>query len=371
MTGFTTRRADAAPLAKAHNRPRRSSSLSTAHALENSTSHRKVYLPVSPLQRNAGPFPDLLKFRFFSRSIQSEWNWHRGNECVETTPQRIGWNRTMQFQINWILRAAFAPWRWFALRRRRLALLLIPFGLAATRADASDESVVWTPVALKQADRTRNDLDLSLRARRLLVEDPALARYDIIVRIDDRVAELSGSVPSMEIAMRAESSLRTMLGLASIRNRLTIEDKAGSAKELNEQSRVDWRIPEQAAPFSQTPLVNTAFGAGLRETSTDSSFSWRPVRPAGKIVSYPIPFMPEGLSRPAQSRDAIRESTSGNREYLRIGRVDVITSPAENRKEADDFVLPAIDLRNLDSKPVPPAASTVDPSRLRYFFLGL
>ena len=68
------------------------------------------------------------------------------------------------------------------------------------------------------------------------MDDPALARYDIIVRIDDRVAELSGSVPSMEIALKAETSLRSLLGLASIRNRLTIEDKVASGRNLNEQS---------------------------------------------------------------------------------------------------------------------------------------
>ena len=217
----------------------------------------------------------------------------------------------MQFQFNWILRIATAPWRWFALRRRRLALLLIPFGLAAGRAEASDENVLWTPVTLKQADRTRYDLELSLRARRLLVEDPALARYDIIVRIDDRVAELSGSVPSMEIAQQAETSPRGLLGLASIRNRLTIEDKIASGRDLNEQSRIDWRMPELTAPFSQTPLVKTAIWPGLTETSPDASFSWRPVRPAGQTVAYPIPFMPEGLSRPAQVGESLRESTMG------------------------------------------------------------
>ena len=277
----------------------------------------------------------------------------------------------MQFQFNWILRAAIAPGRWFALRRRRLALLLIPFGLAAGRAEASDENVLWTPVTLKQADRTRYDLELSLRARRLLVEDPALARYDIIVRIDDRVAELSGSVPSMEIALKAETSLKNLLGLASIRNRLTIEDKYASAKDWNEQSRIDLRIPEMTSPYSQTPLVKTEFGAGLTETAANS-FSWRPVRPNGQTVSYPVPFMPEGLSRPAQVRESGRESAIGGREYLRIGRVDVITSPTESHRESDEFVLPAIDLRNLESKPTPPpAAGAADSNRLRYLFLGL
>ncbi len=150
----------------------------------------------------------------------------------------------MRFLFDPILRVATAPWRWFA-KRRRLALLLIPFGLAAGRVAASDEGVLWTPVSLKQTDRTRYDLELTLRARRLLVEDAALARYDITVRIDDRVAELSGPVPSMAIALRAENNLKGLLGLASVRNHLTIEDKS---TPMSQQARVDWRVPQSGLP---------------------------------------------------------------------------------------------------------------------------
>jgi BON domain len=276
----------------------------------------------------------------------------------------------MRFLLDRILRIATAPWRWFALRRRRMALLLIPFGLATGRAEASDENVLWTPVMLKQADRTRYDLELTLRARRLLVEDPALARYDIAVRIDDRVAELSGPVPSMEIAQRAEISLRGLLGLASIRNRLTIEDRSKAAKEPGEQARVDWRMPVLGSQTSQPAFLETAFGGSLTEGTANTAFGWRPVQPAGQTVTYPIPFMPEGLSRPTRGREAVRENIAGDREYLRIGKVDLIVIPPETRRDADDFALPAIDLRNVGSKGAQPTPSA-DSNRLRYFFLGL
>src|SRR5262249_21126856 len=150
-------------------------------------------------------------------------NGSGASQAIKPSPCPLDWMSTMRIFLDPFLRLASVPWRWL-LRRRRLALLLVPFGLVAVRAEASDESVLWTPVVTKAADRTRYDLELTLRARRLLVDDPALARFEIMVRIEDRIAELSGPVPSMEIAQRAEADLKGLLGLAGIRNRLTIAE---------------------------------------------------------------------------------------------------------------------------------------------------
>jgi hypothetical protein len=272
----------------------------------------------------------------------------------------------MQFLFDPLLRLATAPWRWFV-RRRRLALLLIPFGLAAGRADASDEGILWTPVSLKQADRTRYDLELTLRARRLLVEDAALARYDITVRIDDRVAELSGPVPSMAIALRAESNLKGLLGLVSVRNHLTIEDKSASTSE---QAHVDWRVPQLYSQFTSSALAKNDLASRLNEVSAEPAFVWRPARSLGLAAAFPIPFVPEGLSRPTEARQLLRESSTGSRENLRIGKVDCIISPVEWRRELDEFVLPPIDLRHADEKTAPAAVDSANSNRLRYLFFG-
>lgn len=275
----------------------------------------------------------------------------------------------MRFLFDQLLRAATSPWRWF-FQRRRLALLLIPFGLAGSRASARDEAVLWMPVASKAADRTRFDLELTLRARRLLVEDPALARFEISVRIDDRIAELSGPVPSMEIAQRAEANLKGLLGLAGIRNRLTIADNSAQKSQSTERARVDWRTPESEPSLGLTTSANSAFAARFDRLPAEPSFSWRPASSHQTGVAFPIPFLPEGLSRPPERREQPYESTNGDRENLRIGKVEFITSPADNRQDADLFVLPAIDLRHGEPKTAPAPSETRPTNRPRYLFIG-
>jgi hypothetical protein len=219
---------------------------------------------------------------------------------------------------------------WRALvSRRRLALLLIPFGLAAERAQAADDSVRWTPVQQTQTERMRNDLELTLRARRLLVEDPVLARYDIQVRIDDRVAELTGPVPSTEIAQLAEISLRHLTGLASIRNRIAIHAPVADARKPGESARGDWNLPP--AGFSESAGTQQ-LAARYSAVSSEPTFAWRPVRRTEDITSLPLPFVAEGISRPTVGREQLREADTLNRENLRIGRVDVIKTPAEPRE---------------------------------------
>ena len=211
--------------------------------------------------------------------------------------------------------------------RRRLALLLIPFGLATGRATACDDAVLWTPVRQNPIDRTRNDLELSLRARRLLVEDSALARYDIHVRVDDRVAELSGQVPSMDIAQRAELGLRGLLGLASIRNRLTIDAPGTPTGSARDQQRVAWGTPslEPASAFGPAPQLASRYSA----VSSEPSLTWRPVRRVAEEANFAVPFVPEGISRPVENREQVREPENLSRENLRIGRVDVVKSSSE------------------------------------------
>jgi hypothetical protein len=234
--------------------------------------------------------------------------------------------------------------------RRRLALLLLPFGLATGRAAAADDPVLWTPVHQKPTDRTRLDLELTLRARRLLVEDPALARYDIQVRIDDRVAELSGQVPSMEIAQQAETSLRGLFGLASIRNRLAIDGAGTAAGAARPQLRVDWRtVPlETNTMGGPVPQLASRYSA----ISGEPVLSWRPVRPAQEASTFAVPFIPEGIGRPNVIREQLHEFEATNRNNLRIGRVDVIKSPAEPKQEPEASLLPPVDIRFREEAPV-------------------
>jgi hypothetical protein len=276
----------------------------------------------------------------------------------------------MRLILDPIIQLTALPWRWFV-RRRRLALLLVPFGLVAGRGEASDESVLWTPVVTKAADRTRYDLELTLRARRLLVDDPALARYEIMVRVDDRVAELSGPVPSMEIAQRAEANLRGLLGLAGIRNRLTIGEGATPVSQSTGRARFDLRYQEIESPVTVTVSTNAALAPRLSSVPAEPTFSWRPASAPGPGSPFPIPFLPEGLSRPPGGRELVRDNTDGGRENLRIGRVDTLSSPEVNRQDVDIFVLPAIDLRHAEQKPAAEKAETRSSASPLYFFIGI
>ncbi len=253
--------------------------------------------------------------------------------------------------------------------RRRLALLLLPFGLATARAAASDEPVLWTPVHQQPTDRTRLDLELTLRARRLLVEDPALARYDIQVRIDDRVAELSGQVPSMEIAQLAENSLRGLFGIANIRNRLAIDSVGVTTGSARPQLRADWRtVPLDASGFgSPIPQLASRYSA----ISSETALSWRPVRRLEEQSTFAVPFVPEGIGRPGVVRDQLHESETMSRDNLRIGRVDVVKSPIEPKQETDVSLLPPIDIRQQDDSSIRRGSPTLmELIRARIPFLG-
>jgi BON domain len=271
---------------------------------------------------------------------------------------------------NWIakiVRMSASVRRWLAVRRR-LALLLIPFGLATGRASAGDEPVLWTPVFATQNDRTRYDLALTLRARRLLIEDPALARYEISVRIEDRVAELTGPVPSMDVALRAENDLRGLLGLASIRNQLTIRASAGAAG-TSEQARVDWRFPQLDGSASLS-FVRTEFTSRLAELPAEPALSWRPAHGAAQGPIMPVPFLPEGLTRPAEPREQARESDAFSRDNLRIGRVDVVKYPAEIRSTSEALLLPPTAVGNADDARTKPLNEAASPNWQRIFFIG-
>jgi hypothetical protein len=89
-----------------------------------------------------------------------------------------------------------------------LGLLFVLPGLA--RAETPEEALY-------------RDLWQTVRARKLLLEDPLLAPLNVGVKVTNRVAVLWGPIPSTQLALRAEQRLRIMFELAEVRNRLTVE----------------------------------------------------------------------------------------------------------------------------------------------------
>jgi hypothetical protein len=81
-------------------------------------------------------------------------------------------------------------------------------------------------------DRFFVDCRLTVFARHAIQSDPVLASLNVGVTVQDRVALLWGSIPSVEMARRSEALIRKVSGIAGIRNNLRIETTDPLTKEL-------------------------------------------------------------------------------------------------------------------------------------------
>jgi hypothetical protein len=63
---------------------------------------------------------------------------------------------------------------------------------------------------------------LTVQARQALLQDDRLAPLNLGVRVERRIATLSGAVPSADLAQRAETRLRQVPGMAGVQNALAV-----------------------------------------------------------------------------------------------------------------------------------------------------
>ena len=66
------------------------------------------------------------------------------------------------------------------------------------------------------------DLWLTIQAHKHLQEDEVLAPHNLGLKVRGRVATLWGPAPSLELSVRAERRLRTMIQLIDVRNELIV-----------------------------------------------------------------------------------------------------------------------------------------------------
>jgi hypothetical protein len=76
---------------------------------------------------------------------------------------------------------------------------------------------------------TERDVRQTVRARQVLLQDPALAPHNVGVVVRDRIATLWGPIPSAPLRQRAEQALRGLFELAEVRNHLEV---SGAEPEL-------------------------------------------------------------------------------------------------------------------------------------------
>ncbi len=198
--------------------------------------------------------------------------------------------------------AAHTRWR----QQPWVPWVVLGFVLGSQYGSAHAEPFVWVPSPSQSPNQIGQDLELSLRARKLLLEDKVLAGQVVGVSVRNRTATLWGSVSSPSSAQHAEACLRSLPGLASVQNRLTIED----------HDRMAQRSPLALGSQHQPPAAEHVHGAlvhraGESVPTQDPLFVWRPVRPKGKepapepAAPPPVPTKPAVDSLPGfPSRDS-------------------------------------------------------------------
>src|SRR5262249_12440644 len=129
--------------------------------------------------------------------------------------------------------------------RRGLLVVLVAslLGLGVGE-PALGQHPMWRPASVRPQDAASEDLVLTLRALRALLADDALAPYPLGVSVRDRIASLWGSVPSPQLARRAEQRVRSVVGITAIRSRLQVGEASDGLPPL---------LPPlpQRAPFAE------------------------------------------------------------------------------------------------------------------------
>src|SRR5260370_33808403 len=148
------------------------------------------------------------------------------------------------------------------------------FVLCCCRVPSHAEPLTWVPSPSPHTNQISLDLELSLRARKALLQDEVLAGQLLGINVRNRIATLWGTASAPSMARRAEECLRNLPGLAAVRNDLYIDDR-------NLPPRLQSRTPGSQPPLPHTQRAPGALAhrAGEQTPTSSQEFSWRPARP--------------------------------------------------------------------------------------------
>ncbi|MCC6418331.1 MAG: BON domain-containing protein [Gemmataceae bacterium] len=152
----------------------------------------------------------------------------------------------------------------------------VPCGVRAAAALAG--VLLAAPAAWAEADAVR-DLRCEVLAREVLGRDPALARFNIGIRVRNRIATLVGPIPSRDLAARAAAALQGMPELAAVHSELFVERLE------------DFPLAPRAAP----PHVLTKVPA--KRSPPPEPVEWVPTVPRPSAEEKDL--QPTGPARPA------------------------------------------------------------------------
>jgi hypothetical protein len=178
------------------------------------------------------------------------------------------------------------------------------------------------------------DVRQTMQARKLMLDDPELARINIGVIVTDRVAVLWGPVPSAEVAFKAELCVRTMIELVEIRNELFVSELVEPIRTplkidippLFLPEKMPPKLPVEPRPILGAPgFLMGQDKAGAKEPLSRPTS--KPKKPFAEINVLPpatLPMLglpqagesPKQLAEPPGMTDAERELAAAIRTFL-------------------------------------------------------
>ena len=190
------------------------------------------------------------------------------------------------------------------------------------------------------------DVLQTILARRLLHEDPDLAAWNIGVTVQDRVLVLWGPVPSAEVVFRAELCVRTMPGLAGVRNELFVCEPIEAIKRPLRIQLPPTHLPDRLPPPLPLETQRAPTGAPgvlakqeLPMTATDRPVKLPNATPASIKASQPsdtptlgAPLLADTVRMTLQSQPAFRTvqfAVSEGRVYLRGSDAGALVEAAQ------------------------------------------
>ena len=178
------------------------------------------------------------------------------------------------------------PYQSMLERRDRPNGMVIRLAICAALAvltgeEARAQRYVWTASGTQSAQSIENDLQLTLRVRKSLLQDDRLAQCIVGVTVREGVVRLWGTVPTEELAARAEQRACQVVGVASIRNELHIVPPFEEGEIRPIGPLVQSRLPRpEMNPLRPNSLMEF-HGERLARTGGPKdpvTLSWRPAQ---------------------------------------------------------------------------------------------
>jgi BON domain len=109
------------------------------------------------------------------------------------------------------------------------------------------------PPARKSNRPTLNELEVTIRARQALLDDPRFQSLNLFLTVQDGTATLSGPVPSEDLGRQAVAILNNVPGVYQVRNKLNVVKARGEQQLF---------IPLRNDPPTQTQSASPAWNPG-------------------------------------------------------------------------------------------------------------